>query len=61
MIDPNQHTTGQDIQADQFARALAAADRLREATRTWQTVPTDEAEDVVETLRLLWEERDDEL
>ena len=45
----------------QFAQTLATARELREHVRHWQEEHDIEAEDSVETLRRLREERDDEL
>jgi len=48
-------------ESDRYTHALAAADLLRERVQRWQEAHGIEAEDSVETLRQLREERDDEL
>jgi prevent-host-death family protein len=55
-----QLSSGQTIQYDQFTRALATADRLRERIQRWQEAHSIEPGDAVEDLRQLREERDDE-
>ena len=49
-----------NTQIDQYARALAAADLLREDMRRFQEMHSIVPEDSVETLRLLREGRDDD-
>jgi len=51
----------EEIRRRQLAQTMATADRLREEARRWQEEHGIEAEDSVETLRRLREERDDEL
>jgi prevent-host-death family protein len=54
----NVRTTSQH---DQYTQALAAADLLRERIRNWQTAHGIDPGDVVEDLRQLREEHDDQL
>ena len=51
----------EDIRRQQLTQTLATARELREDVRRWQEQHGIEAEDSVETLRRLREERDDEL
>ena len=53
--------TGSKAQGLQYTQALAAAHLLREEAQRWQEAHDIAAEDSVETLRLLREERDGDL
>jgi prevent-host-death family protein len=55
-----QLSSGQAIQYDQFTRALATADRLRERIQRWQEAHGIKPGDAVEDLRQLREGYDDD-